>query len=131
MRHTKLLIGLLSIAMITSCNNDNDDEILLETCNFSNPSENLEWLKNKINEFENPDLPTYEFNQAYTYLTLSQKDGNAIFILADCCPHCLSISPVYSCEGEVIGALGDDNYSFDLLEKSTLVWKSKNSLCTK
>lgn len=132
MRHTKLLIGLLSIVMITfSCQKDNDDEVLLAACNFPNPMEDLEWLKNKINEFENSELETYEFNQAYTYITQAQKDGNAIFILANCCPHCNSYSPVYNCEGEEIGSIGDDTYSFDLLENSTLIWKSENSLCTR
>lgn len=120
----RILILLVCIITIFSCHKDNDDNSTT-ICNVSNPIEDLAWLKEEIQELENTSL--YESGEVY--ISQAKHDGNTIFIIGNCCAACNSILPVYNCEGEIMGYIGDDNFNFSLIESSSIIWKPQNSIC--
>ncbi|CAH8285412.1 hypothetical protein EV196_1019 [Mariniflexile fucanivorans] len=121
MKKITLLLTLVFI-IFSCCKKDND---VTNTCNVSNPVEDLTWLKEQIQELEN----TSSYESKETYILQTKHDGNSLFILGNCCAACNSVSTVYNCEGEMIGYIGDDTFNFNLIENSTIIWKAENSIC--
>lgn len=66
----------------------------------------------------------------FTYLAEANHNGNTVFILANCCPYCLSLFPVYDCSGQEIGHIGDDTFNPNLLNSAKIVWRSENNQCS-
>lgn len=123
MRNTKLLIALFSLIMIAfSCHKDNDDEVLLIACDFSNPIEDVEWLKNRIDELE-------QTGNGEFYISQADYSGKTIFIVANCCMACNTVIPVYYCDGEYVGEIGNNNLPFSLLDEATIIWEPENFKC--
>jgi|SRR5690606_907650 hypothetical protein len=123
MRNTKLITALFTLIMIAfSCHKDNDDEVLLIACDVSNPIEDLEWLKNRIDDLE-------QTGNGEFYISQATHNGKTIFILANCCMACNSVIPVYYCDGKYAGYIGDDNLAWTLLDEDTVIWKPNNSKC--
>jgi hypothetical protein len=109
---------------MTSCNySDNDDRN--NTCNVSNPIEDLTWLKDKITELEQ----TSSYESGEIYISQANYNGNTVFIMGNCCAVCNTIVPIYNCEGESIGYIGDDTFDSTILEKDVIIWKPENFVC--
>ena len=119
-----LLQTILLLFLISSCNNtDNDDKN--NTCNVSNPIEDLTWLKDKITELEQ----TSSYESGEIYISQANYNGNTVFIMGNCCAVCNTIVPIYNCEGESIGYIGDDTFDSTILEKDVIIWKPENFVC--
>ncbi|WP_303319098.1 hypothetical protein Q4Q34_03445 [Flavivirga abyssicola] len=117
-----LLFAILILLTFFSCKSDDDFN---NTCNVSNPVENLEWLKEAIEELEQSSLAqTGEVYVSQTYYKFS-----TIFIFGNCCALCNSVLSVYNCEGKILGYIGDDTFKRSLLDKSVIIWKPENFIC--
>lgn len=112
----KLFIFLLFVTIL-SCGDEESNSI----CGVANPIEDLPWLKSMIQDIEASD-----FGQ-YTYIQQAYYFGQPVFIVNNCCPFCLSIVPVYNCEGELVCNLGEcvDN----LITHEKFLWAPANSSC--
>ena len=119
-----LLTSAFLLFIMTSCNySDNDDNN--NTCNVSNPIEDLTWLKDKITELEQ----TSSYESGEIYISQANYNGNTVFIMGNCCAVCNTIVPIYNCEGESIGYIGDDTFDSTILEKDVIIWKPENFVC--
>ncbi|MDP5157063.1 MAG: hypothetical protein NWQ07_00620 [Flaviramulus sp.] len=122
----KKLLSLLFIILLcnASCNSNNDNE-LNNTCNVSNPTKNISWLREAIEELErsNSDL------KLYFYVSQNTLEDETIFIFPNCCPQCSTLIPVFNCEGTLLGYVGDENFENSLLENDTIIWKPKQFSC--
>ncbi|GHE71564.1 MULTISPECIES: hypothetical protein [Roseivirga] len=85
--------------------------------------ENSSWLQDKIEELENSGMNEYNYIQKATY------QGQLVLLFGNCCPMCGSIFSVYSCEGTLIGHIGNE-IMIDDLQNPTLLWKASDSQCT-
>lgn len=118
------LTSAFLLFMMTSCNNTDNDDIN-NTCNVSNPIEDLTWLKDKITELEQ----TSSYESGEIYISQANYNGNTIFIMGNCCAACNTIVPIYNCEGESIGYIGDNTFDTNLLNKDVIIWKPENFIC--
>ena len=66
----------------------------------------------------------------FAYLAEAMHKGEAVYILANCCPYCSSIFPVYDCSGNQIGHVDDNNFSPALLNNAKIIWRSENNQCS-
>jgi len=123
MKKTILTLTLLLLTML-SCKDD-DDNLLSNTCQVSNPIEDLDWLKEKIEELAQTDS---EFLK-YFYVSQNTYMDKTVFIFPNCCPSCNTVVPVYDCEGNHIGFVGDENISTNILNNDTIIWKPENFSC--
>ena len=86
-----LLTSAFLLFIMTSCNYSDKDDYN-NTCNVSNPIEDLSWLKDKILELEQTSL--YESGEIY--ISQANYNGNTIFIMGNCCAVCNTIVPIYN-----------------------------------
>jgi len=122
----KFAYRILSIFFIVlSCNSDDDQ--LIPFCSVDNPVEDLAWLKADIEEREQ----NINENSKYYYIVQLIYKEESIIIYANCDPLIDSILPIFNCEGENIGYVGDENFSFgfDFLNKGQIIWKTNNFAC--
>jgi len=87
---------LLCLLAFTSC----EEESMYGTCLVENPTQDLEWLREKVQE-----LQKSEYCQFVQRGTLH---GRPVFVLGNCDPNINSISSVYDCEGNLVCYGGDD-----------------------
>jgi hypothetical protein len=120
---TIILSGIVMLTMLFSCNKDSGNTNV-NTCNVSNPAEDLPWLKTRIGNLVIADPNTIK----YQYVQQADYNGETVFIFGNCDPLALSLFPVYSCTNVLLGNVGQIPVT-SLLNVKTL-WKSQNSLCT-
>jgi len=118
-----ILFSILLSFVILSCKTDDDN--LINTCNVTNPVENLNWLKEVIADIEQSSL----FESGEVYISQANYNSNTIFILGNCCALCNSVLPVYDCEGNNLGYVGDSNFDTSILDNDKVIWKSENFIC--
>ena len=124
----KIIFKLLVVcALVFSCNTIDDMIEIKAFCSVENPTEDLTWLKNEIEEREQNIT---EFSK-YLYIHQSTHNGATIIIYADCCPNCNSVYPVYNCEGAFIGIIGnrEQDIPFDVLSEGQIIWKTNDFEC--
>jgi hypothetical protein len=107
---------IFSIVLI-SCEKDNNKDSDTNKCNVSNPAEDLDWLKQEINDVEQDE---------YSYYVMATYKGETVFYYGNCNPVINYISIVRNCTGDSLG-LTNDLYD-ELTEISTL-WKHADSKC--
>jgi len=110
-------LTLFLLAILLSCNDENTNL----TCGVADPAEDLPWLKSMIQDFEAAD-----FGQ-YTYIQQAYYRGQPVFIVNNCCAFCMTIVPVYDCDGNLICNLGECVDEFITSER--LIWASANTVC--
>lgn len=115
----------ISILILISC--QNDDSLRLEnTCSVDNPIEELEWLREEIQQLISIDSDLYR----YFYISQATYENETVFIFDNCCPFCNSIVLVKNCKGETIGALGSE-IDHNSISDELVVWKPANYQCSK
>jgi hypothetical protein len=93
-------------------------------CGTENPTEDLAWLKNLINEIKGNSFSKYNYIVQATY------EGRTVFLVQNCCPFCATIVPVYDCEGNNLGYLtGENGINPEKLRGEKVIWKPENSEC--
>ncbi|MFI0430519.1 hypothetical protein [Mariniflexile sp. HMF6888] len=118
-----ILVLTLLLLTISSCKDDDDN--LSNSCQVSNPIEDLDWLKEKIEELAQTDSELLK----YFYISQNTYMGKTVFIFPNCCPTCNTVVPVYDCEGNPIGFVGDDTISINILNNDTIIWNPENFSC--
>ena len=124
----KNIFKLLILCILVFNCNSNDDLLEIKAfCSVDNPTENLAWLKNEI---ENREQNITE-DSKYLYIYQSTHNSEVIIIYADCCPSCNSVYPVYNCKGESLGIIGyrEQDIPFDVLSEGQIIWKTTNFEC--
>ena len=91
MKKTFLLLAF--IGFIVSCSTD-DDKDIDNTCNVSDPTEELGWLKNEIDTIKDDE---------FSFYTMATLDGETVFYNGNCNPAVNYISTLRNCSGEVLG----------------------------
>ena len=119
-----LLVSSFILLGLLSCTHDRDDN-LKNVCNVANPTEDLPWLKDKIQELEQSSL----YASGEIYISQTTYNGDNIFIIGNCCATCNTIVPIYNCEGDVLGSIGDGTFDTNLLETDVIIWKPENFVC--
>ena len=114
MKKTFLLLAF--IGTLISCSTD-DDKDLDSTCNVSDPTEELVWLKEEIDNVKEDE---------YSYYAMATFEGETVFYYGNCNPAVNYISSVRNCSGD---NLGDINDFFDELTDITIVWKHMDTQC--
>ena len=113
MKRSLLLITVISISfVIISCKKEDAEN---DNCNFSNPTEELIWLKTMVTDMDE-----------YSYIKSATYNGETVFFNGNCDPLANSVSSVYNCSGEVIGYTND---LYDDLSEIKLEWEHENSMC--
>mgnify|MGYP005748228407 CR=1 FL=1 len=94
------------------------------SCGVENPSQNLPWLAERIENIEASSFPEY------FYIVEARYNGETVFLFENCCPFCNSVVPVYNCNGDLLGYLSEQN-GIDPSKISfvQIAWKPSNSSC--
>lgn len=121
MKKTILLFGFL---YLISCSND-DNLPVIYACDVTNPIEDLQWLKGLVEELEKTES---ELTQ-YFYIEQAEYQNESIFISNNCCPICSTIAPIYDCEGNNIGFLGDDNFNSSSISNRIVIYRFSEFGC--
>lgn len=114
---SSVLVALVISTTLISCEKDDNKASINNTCKVSNPAEELEWLKDKIENVE---------DDQYSYFVMANYKGETVFYYGNCDPLINYISVIMNCSGENIG------YTYDLAEEltdRTILWKNKDSKC--
>lgn len=119
---SRILFFVTVILLAFACNEDADPQ---PACSVKDPVEDLEWLANEIQTMTESSM------SQYLYVTHAKIGSMTVFIFGNCCPNCLSITPVYNCAGEHIGNIGNGPDDIDpaILNHDALLWKPENSMC--
>ena len=112
-----LVITIIGVTVLISCKKDNNDPAK-NTCNVSNPAEELGWLKKEIDSLKNDE---------YSFYVMANYKGETVFINENCNPLIDYMSLVKNCKGDILGythVLNDD------LSDKTIIWKHEKYKCT-
>lgn len=105
---------VLVVCLGMSCA-DEDNKSLV--CNVDKPLTNIGWLAQKVEELSRSGSNEQWISQA-------RHESMTVFIFGNCCPNCLSVYPVYNCEGTHVGNIGDDEFATSLLDHDEIIWTS-------
>lgn len=111
------LAGFILSITLLSCDKDEAEESIDDVCNVSNPIEDLDWLKEKINSVNQDE---------YSYYNMASYQGETVFYYGNCDPAINYVSIVRNCTGDSLG------FTFDLYDELTeisTIWKHENSVC--
>lgn len=115
---------LLLVFVVLSCQQDDKFDF---ACDVENPVENLEWLRNELENGGYKTATTY----SDTFVYKATFNGVTVFYISICCPACGVVAPeIRTCNGETLGRLGVEIDSDDL-ENPTVVWKTNNGVCSR
>ena len=120
-------ISLIFI-LLFSCNSVDDTNQLKNSCSVDNPIEDLDWLKNEIDEREQ----NIRDDSKYCYIRQALYKNQTVFIYGDCNPLINKVVPVYNCNGEFIGIIGSRNQDipFEVLTEGQIIWKTSDFACS-
>ena len=119
MRRIQYYLGLAAIILsitLISCDNDDSKETN-NTCNVSNPAEELAWLKEAIDKDKQDEYASY---------VMATYKGETVFYNDNCNPSISYVSIVRNCSGDNLGNTND--LSEELTNRTTL-WKHQDSKC--
>jgi len=124
----RILYSLIISFSLVGCGNEGDPTTINSQCFVNGSIENLEWLKEKIENFEKLmnsvriDIHQYMYN------------NEPVFLINDCVDCADAISVVYNCAGDIIcefGGIEGKNTCPDFNDKATdkkLIWRNYNEV---
>lgn len=118
---------LIAITLVLSCKKDFLSD---NTCNVSNPLEQLLWLKNTVQS-----LDSFPEREKFTVISMAKYNGGTVFTEGSCDPRVDYVIPVWNCSGERIGIVGsgdipgEEVIDMTRLTNWKVIWKSQNSVC--
>ncbi|MGB5435061.1 MAG: hypothetical protein WBM98_04145 [Maribacter sp.] len=115
---TKMFV-LWAVIIIISCS-DNDDSV----CGVINPTEDLSWLKNEI---EDREATPSDFSK-YFYIAQATYKFQTVFVFEDCCPYCNTAIFVFDCKGNRIGQINNGIQRKDV-KNTKVIYKPKDFKC--
>lgn len=111
----KLFLSFILLGLLFSC----DDKI--EICEVS--QDNLPgWLDPVIADIEQSGVSESFF------ISTTFVSGKQVVMTRNCCPNCGTVQNVYSCDGELLGQIGDE-YDADIVNNEIVVWQPENFSC--
>lgn len=113
---TKSVILVFSFALI-SCEKDDSNFSPKNLCGVKNAIQELEWLKEAIDEVR---------NDQYSYYSTALYQGERVFFYVNCDPTVNYASFIRNCAGD---NLGNTNELYDELAEIKVIWKNKNLKC--
>lgn len=113
---TKSIILVFSFTLI-SCEKNDSDLSPKNLCGVQNAIQELEWLKEAIDEVRNDE---------YSYYSTALYQSERVFFYVNCDPAVNYVSFILNCAGE---NLGNTNELYDELSEIEVVWKHENSKC--
>ena len=123
----KTVYNILMVCLLfINCDNANDLNIGT-FCSVENPIEELAWLKNEIDDREQ----NITESSKYLYIMQSTHSGETIIIYGNCDPLINSVYPVYNCNGEFIGIIGQriGDIPFEVLSAGQTIWNINDFAC--
>ncbi|RIH62889.1 hypothetical protein D1164_22680 [Mariniphaga sediminis] len=111
-----VLVTIISSITLGSCKKDENND-LNNKCNVSNPAEELDWLKEAIDDVKEDE---------YAYYAMATYKGKTVFYYGNCNPAANYASTVKNCSGENLGHTDD---LYDELTDITILWKHVDSKC--
>lgn len=116
------VIGLMAF----SCEKE-EDQIRLSsnTCSVIKPTEELAWLKAEIQRQKQSTSDVAK----YFYIQQAEYKQQTVFIYNSCCPMCMTIVPVYDCQGELLFYLSDKPEESQNIKNAKIIWKPNNFAC--
>ncbi len=121
----KTLFEILIVCLLLCSCSSADDVRSNEFCLVDNPVTDLPWLKAEIEEREK----NVTVLSKYEYIIQSTNNQQAIIIFGNCNPLANSVFQVYNCEGENIGLIGDENFTFEDISSGKIIWKTDDFAC--
>jgi hypothetical protein len=109
-----------SLFLVFSCGKE---KLPVTTCDVKNPLEELIWLNDKIQGFE--QLPPEQ--EKYIMMMTAIYQGETVFIQTSCDPLGNSAFPVMNCSGELLGVTGQISQAS--LTNLSILWIPPNSAC--
>jgi hypothetical protein len=108
----KSIFPLCLALLLISCSGDDDKPT---TCGVKSPTTQLPWLKEAIEEYNEPDFMDVSVEQG-------EYNSQTVFIVIPCCPTCDMLPPpVYNCEGQEIAGLA--SFDNDITHRK-VIWKT-------
>ncbi|QHL88642.1 hypothetical protein GU926_14880 [Nibribacter ruber] len=113
MKHLYTLC-LLFLVAFSSC----ELEEVKRTCDVARPTENIKWLRERVQELERSNRCQVVRQGTY--------NGHSVFVIGSCEPGVNSINSVYDCEGSLLCFNGDETCpDFDKEVKDLrVIWKN-------
>ena len=106
-----LTVMVFSVTFVSCKKKVNDN-----SCNVSNPTEDLVWLKEVIEASE---------NDKYAYIKQATYKRNTVFYWGSCDPAASWALIVKDCNGDQIGDIENED-----LKDEFVLWQHQNSLCS-
>ena len=103
--------------ILTSCEKDDDIDLGNNTCNVSNPAQELSWLEEAIDNVKQDE---------YSYYVMAKYKGETVFYYGNCNPAANYVSFIHNCSGD---NLGETNEFQDELSDRTTIWKHEETKC--
>jgi hypothetical protein len=118
--HRVLLVVFLVMTTVFSCERDDFNN----TCNVDDPVEDLPWLRERISTIlvTNPEIAKYQ------YISMSEYNGETVFMFGNCDPLAISVFPIFNCSNVQLGFLGE--IPADSLLNREIIWKTEDSACS-
>lgn len=110
-------VAVIFSIILTSCEKDDNNDLYSNTCNVTNPAEEIVWLKQEIDNVKQDE---------YSYYVIAKYKGETVFYYGNCDPLINYVSIVRNCAGDSLG------YTHDLYNEFTKIstlWKHENSKC--
>jgi hypothetical protein len=109
-------VGIIMSITLISCEKDDKKESN-NKCNVSNPAEEIDWLKEAIDDVKQDE---------YSYFAMATYKGETVFYYGNCNPVINYVSIVQNCSGDNLGYTND---LYDELTEITILWKHVDSKC--
>jgi hypothetical protein len=118
----KIITSILIFFILISCKDKNDDTPTIKnTCAVNEPLVDLPWLKEIIEAHEQYNT---EIDRQF-YIQQGLYNNKTVFVHGNCCVNCNTVKPVYTCEGQILFNLSNEE-----IQNLKLIWKPVGSLCT-
>ena len=111
------LAAIIFSVVLVSCEKDENRDTKSNKCNVSNPIEDLDWLKQAIDDVKQDE---------YSYYVMATYEGETVFYYGNGNPLINYISIVRNCTGDSLGLTND---LFDELTEISILWKYADSKC--
>lgn len=109
------LVAFILSATLFSCKKNDNSKI--NKCNVSKPSQELDWLKQEINNV---------IQDEYSYYVMAKYKGETVFYYRNCNPAIDYVSIVKNCTGDNLGYTND---LYNELTEVSILWKHEGSKC--
>lgn len=109
---------LFIVFALLSCEKDQSSK----NCDANDPTEELTWLKQSIEEIEHDDTEMAK----YSYYMSATYQNDIVFYYGNCHPLINYVSYVLDCEGKEIGYTSD---LYNELSNHQVLWQHQESEC--